>query len=392
MQTVPLGELGEIVSGSTPKTNTPQFWDGDIPWVTPADLSNHEGIYFQGKHKKITRAGFESCSTTMLPAGSILFSSRAPIGHSAVTSYPVCTNQGFKNIIPNKRLDPIYGFFVLKFLTPDIIAKGRGATFAEVNKEIVEEVEIPYCDLREQRRIAGELERADGLRRKRRYALELADTFLPAAFLQLFGDLIRNERKWDFRGLEETADIASGIAKGQKYGSRQTCEVPYLRVANVQDGYLNLTEVKTIQALLEDVEHLRLQKSDIVMTEGGDFDKLGRGAIWPGGIKDCIHQNHIFRVRLDQSKLLPDFFAAFLRSPCAKNYFLRCSKQTTNLASINMTQLRGTPTPVPPLSLQKRFAELVSRHERLRSVQRESLRQADHLFQSLLDRAFNGGS
>jgi type I restriction enzyme S subunit len=104
----------------------PKYWDGDIPWVTPADLSNHEGIYFQGKPKRITKAGYESCSTTMLPPRSILFSSRAPIGHCAVTTYPVCTNQGFKSIIPNGNFDPIYGFFALKFITPSIIAKDAG--------------------------------------------------------------------------------------------------------------------------------------------------------------------------------------------------------------------------------------------------------------------------
>jgi type I restriction enzyme S subunit len=153
MQTVPLCELGEIVSGSTPKTGVPEFWDGDIPWITPADLSNHEGIYFHGVPKRISAAGFNSCSTTMLPAGSILFSSRAPIGHCALTAYPACTNQGFKNIVPNRRLDPVYGYFALKFLTPAIVAMGRGATFTEINKEIFESVEIPYCDLSEQRQI-----------------------------------------------------------------------------------------------------------------------------------------------------------------------------------------------------------------------------------------------
>src|ERR1700722_17857480 len=179
MQTVPLCELGEVVSGSTPKTGVPEFWNGDIPWITPADLSNHDGIYFHGTPNK--------SSTAMLPPGSILFSSRAPIGHCALTAYPVCTNQGFKNVVPNKRLNPVYGYFALKFLTPAIVAMGRGATFAEINKELFETVQVPYCDLPEQRRIAAQLEQADRLRPPRRYALELTDTFLPAAFLELFG-------------------------------------------------------------------------------------------------------------------------------------------------------------------------------------------------------------
>jgi len=258
-----------------------------------------------------------------------------------------------------------------------------------VPSSYLETVKLPLPDLSEQKRIVGLLGHADRLRRTRRYALELSDTFLPAAFLELFGDLRQNKRHWAFVELETHAEIASGVAKGQKYGDRATVQVPYLRVANVQDGYLDLSEIKIIRALPTDVESLRLKAGDVVMTEGGDFDKLGRGAIWPGGIADCIHQNHIFRVRMDSAKLLPTFFAAFLRSTFAKDYFLRCSKQTTNLASINMTQLRATPMPMPPLQVQKTFAALVERHERLRACQQEELRQADHLFQSLLHRAFS---
>lgn len=261
-------------------------------------------------------------------------------------------------------------------------------TVKHLSSEDLREEPIPLPDLSEQKQIAERLEQADRLRSTRSYALKLSDTFLPAAFLELFGDLRQNNQHWLFAELETHAEIVSGVAKGQKYGNRETVEVPYLRVANVQDGYLDLSEIKTIRALPADVESLRLNVGDVVMTEGGDFDKLGRGAIWSGDIADCIHQNHIFRVRLDRGKLLPTFFAAFLRSPIAKDYFLRCSKQTTNLASINMTQLRATPVPLPPLVLQQHFGALVARHERLRASQREALRQAEHLFQSLLHRVF----
>jgi type I restriction enzyme S subunit len=257
-----------------------------------------------------------------------------------------------------------------------------------VPSSYLETLKVPLPNLCEQKRITKLFEQADRLRRTRRYALELTDTFLPAAFLRLFGDLRLNTCNWAFAELDDQADIVSGIAKGQKYGDRKTVMAPYLRVANVQDGFLDLSEIKMIQALPQDVESLRLMAGDVVMTEGGDYDKLGRGAIWPGDIPNCIHQNHIFRVRVNQEKLLPTFFAAFLRSPFAKDYFLSCSKQTTNLASINMTQLRATPIPLPSLDKQRHFAAIVERHERLRVKQRESLHQAEHLFQTLLHQAF----
>lgn len=290
-----------------------------------------------------------------------------------------------KEVLPHY----LYGFFQSENYWHQIKSAVRGAAQGGVNSTTLSSLMVPLPDLTEQRHIAGQLENADRLRRTRRHALELTDTFLGPAFIELFGDLHENTKKWRFEQLEENAEIVSGVAKGQKYGESKTIEVPYLRVANVQDGYLDLSEIKTIRVPPGEVEALRLQPGDIVMTEGGDFDKLGRGAIWSGGVTDCIHQNHIFRVRLKTSALRPEFFAAFLRSSFAKSYFLRCSKQTTNLASINMTQLRATPVPLPPLPLQERFAVLVERVERLRAVQLEALRQAEHIFAALLDRAFS---
>lgn len=304
----------------------------------------------------------------------------------------VCTTEILPLLPQSQTLDRGYLFGVLlsKRFVKWASNSVSGANLPRLDPDRLLEYEVELPDLSKQRSLAEKLSQADRLRRARRYALELTDTFLPAAFLELFGCLHENDKNWSFVQLEESAEIVSGVAKGQRYGDAKTLEVPYLRVANVQDGYLDLSEIKTIRVPPREVESLRLQAGDVVMTEGGDFDKLGRGAIWSGGVTDCIHQNHIFRVRLNRSALKPRFFAAFLRSSFAKSYFLRCSKQTTNLASINMTQLRATPTPLPPLPLQEKFSAMVEGVDRLRAAQKEALRHAEHLFASLLDRAFKG--
>jgi type I restriction enzyme S subunit len=190
--------------------------------------------------------------------------------------------------------------------------------------------------------------------------------------------------------LERIAEVVSGVAKGRKFNGRQPVEVPYLRVANVQAGYLDLSEIKTIQALPEEVEVLALRKGDVLLTEGGDFDKLGRGAMLEQGLPSCIHQNHVFRVRVEQTKLDPVYFSKFLLTNEARGYFLGCAKRTTNLASINMTQLRALPVPLPPLPLQKEFAARVSEIRALQVEQAASSHRLDDLFQSLLHRAFKG--
>jgi type I restriction enzyme S subunit len=247
---------------------------------------------------------------------------------------------------------------------------------------------IPLPPLAEQQRIAGLLRRADRLRRLRRYALEVSAGYLQAVFVEMFGELTANPLGWTFNALGEVANIASGVTKGRDFKGKATITTPYLRVANVQDGFLDLSEIKMIEALPSDVEQLRLVHGDVVMTEGGDFDKLGRGAIWEGHVANCIHQNHIFRVRLNRDAVLPRYFVAFLLSPFAKQYFLRASKQTTNLATINMTQLKALPVPLPPMAVQQKFVAVAEQHQRLRRQQEEALRQAEHLFQALLRRAF----
>src|SRR5207237_4668412 len=138
---------------------------------------------------------------------------------------------------------------------------------------------------------------------------------------------------WPLSKLCDVADIRSGVTLGRKLCG-PTVRLPYLRVANVQDGHLDLREVKEVDVLADEREKWRLQPGDILLTEGGDWDKLGRGTVWRGEIPNCIHQNHIFRVRVKPSEFDPRFLAAFIASPYGKRYFQAASKRTTNLASI----------------------------------------------------------
>jgi len=136
--------------------------------------------------------------------------------------------------------------------------------------------------------------------------------------------------------------------------------MPYLRVANVQDGHFVLDEIKTIDVPIEAIERFLVKDGDLVLTEGGDSDKLGRGAIWRGQIKSCVHQNHLFVVRTRPEALDSCFLALLTQSTRGRAYFQSCSKQSTNLASINSSQLRQFPTALPPLPEQRKIADILS--------------------------------
>ncbi|MBX9584009.1 MAG: hypothetical protein K2X87_27225 [Gemmataceae bacterium] len=164
---------------------------------------------------------------------------------------------------------------------------------------------------------------------------------------------------WCWTTLEAVADIEGGITKDQKRRHEGPVrEVPYLRVANVQRGYPDLDEVKTIPATPEVIDALRLQPGDILFTEGGDRDKLGRGWVWGGELAECIHQNHIFRARPCRAAVEPKFVSMH-GNYFGQRWFTRTGKQTTNLASINKGVLRGFPVPVPPLNEQRRIVAKV---------------------------------
>lgn len=163
---------------------------------------------------------------------------------------------------------------------------------------------------------------------------------------------------WKKIPLHLLAEIRTGIAKG-KTGHKDPITLPYLRVANVQDGYLDLAEIKTIQVEKGQVERYALKSGDILMTEGGDFDKLGRGAVWRGQLAPCLHQNHVFSVRPDTAKVEPEFLSALAGSQYGRNYFLSCAKRSTNLASINSSQLKNFPVLVPPLEEQRHIARIL---------------------------------
>lgn len=190
--------------------------------------------------------------------------------------------------------------------------------------------------------------------------------------------------------LGDVSTITGGVTLGRPVSGSGTFELPYLRVANVQDGYIDTSEMKLVQVLPAEVSRYRLRVGDVLMTEGGDFDKLGRGAVWDGAIDPCLHQNHVFRVRCDTSLLLPEFLAIYSASPAGKRHFVMLSKQTTNLASINKTQLKSFPIPIPPIEEQFQVVRAVQGYEKRIQREQSGLVKLRVLKQGLIDDLLTG--
>lgn len=230
----------------------------------------------------------------------------------------------------------------------------------------LQEFDLPPLD--QQRRIAEILWAVDEACVAYEESVQATNEAFDAKLIDTFGGGSNGNLKAQFptKALREIAFLQTGIAKGKKYPTDvPTVELPYLRVANVQDGRLDLFEIKTIVVPKSEKERYLLQDGDVVICEGGDFDKVGRGTIWRGQIPDCLHQNHVFCLRADRSLLLPEFLALQFGSPYGKKYFLGCAKKTSNLASINSTQVKAFPFQLPQLSEQRR---IVRETEQLQSA------------------------
>ena len=226
-----------------------------------------------------------------------------------------------------------------------------------------------FPPLEEQAAIASILDAVDTALEHTRTAIEHSSRVHHSLLHKLLERGLDSERSgnnhspkhWQLKRVDEVATVGSGVTLGKDVAGKKTVERPYLRVANVQDGRLDLTTVKTVRVPVGEVARFRLEAGDVLMTEGGDIDKLGRGTIWDAQIPDCLHQNHVFRIRPNREVLEPAFYALIVESDFAKRYFNRVAKRTTNLASTNKTQVRAFRFPLPPtIGEQRQIVNIVA--------------------------------
>lgn len=269
-----------------------------------------------------------------------------------------------------------------------------GTTRLKLTQAEMKRIPVPVPPLSEQERIVARIEELfsqldAGVETLKKTKAQLS-VYRQAAITEAFSV----ENNTPNVCLSDIAQIIGGITKGRDLSGTETIELPYLRVANVQNGYLDLSEIKTIKLRVDEKERYLLKPGDVLYTEGGDRDKLGRGTVWRGEIKDCVHQNHIFKARVDQSKAIPVYVALWSMSTPARNYFYQKGKQSVNLASINKTVLSALTLPLPTLEKQREIINHIeSRLSVCDSIEQTvdtALQQAEAMRQSILKDAFEG--
>ena len=362
---VKLKDCCSVVGGATPKRNLEENWNSkDIPWVTPKDISGLTNPILNDTPEYISKTGFKSCSTVMLPRGSVLLTSRAPIGNVAIAGKEMCTNQGFKSLVAKPDTSSKYLFHCIKHYIPQLQALGNGATFKEVSKKTVEEFSIPLPSLAEQNRIAAILDKADAIRRKRQQAIELADEFLRSVFLDMFGDSLSPLSKNSI-AMTDCFDITTG--KLNSNAAKADGEYPFFTCAK---------EVFAIDKFAFDHEALLL---------------AGNNAQAEYDVKHYIGKFNAYQRTYVLTLKNKDWSYPFYKF--ALEYQLLNLKRASKGSStkyITMEIMSRTMLPAPSTERQLEFVKYFTIHKKLKEKYAQSQIEANLQFESLSQKAFSG--
>ena len=356
-----LGEICTVVSGTTPKSTQPEYWDGDLNWVTPAELTDESDIIYESQ-RKITQQAVSDSSLKPFPAGTVLLSSRAPIGKVAIAGTEMYCNQGFKNLICSEKIYNRYLYHFLKDKTTYLNSLGRGATFKEISKSIVENIEIPLPPLDKQRKIAAVLDKVSSLIAKRRQQLDKLDELVKSRFIELFGDPDVNSKGWNECALSEKLNVVGGYAfKSDQFDEERG--IPVLRIGNINAGFfrpINLVYWHEDESL----ERYIVYPGELVMSLTGTVGKDDYGNV-------CILGDDYGKYYLNQrnAKLeIVEGIDKYYLSQLLK--FEQIKKRLTGIsrgvrqANISNKDILNLVVPVPPMEIQEQFSAFVAQTDK----------------------------
>ncbi len=389
-KTYALKDIGDIVSGATPKTSELENFGGNIAWLTPADLSGYSEKYISHGARNITQKGYDSCSTQMMPPGTVLFSSRAPIGYVAIAKNAVCTNQGFKSIVPMPFVNSEFLYYQLIYLRKSIQDMGSGTTFKEISAKKFGTVQVIIPPLPEQERIVARIEelfsQLDASVNELKTAKERLKVYRQAVLKEAFSNLENSVEKTIVSVCANIVDCPHSTPKWTASG--KLC----LRTTNFKPGYLDLSEKQYVSDKTFDERIIRLkpEPGDILFSREGAI--LGIACMIPNGLEVCLGQ----RMMLFRPKegLLGKYLMHYLNSPRARALIQRNIGGTAS-PHINVGDIKQFLIPmVPPIQQQYVVSEVESRLSICDSIQKTvdtALQQAEALRQSILKKAFEGG-
>lgn len=334
-----ISDIGTVVGGATPSTKKPENYEnGTIAWITPKDLSTFSGRYIQHGERNITEAGLRSCSTQLLPKNTVLFSSRAPIGYVAIAANDVCTNQGFKSVIPNENTNPLFLYYLLKYNKDKIEGMGSGTTFKEVSGNTMKNIVVSVpTDKKVQERISSMLGSIDDKIEEN----ERINNNLEQQAQAMFDDFFLNREElpegWSKGSLIDIADYLNGLAMQKYRPTNGEQGIPVLKIKELRQGMCDdSSELCSPNIKPEYI----VSNGDVIFSWSGsllvDF--------WCGGT--CGLNQHLFKVT--SSKYDKWFYYAWTKHHLAK-FITLASAMATTMGHIKRGELANSEVLIPSI-------------------------------------------
>lgn len=392
MRSALLKDLCDFRHGGTPSKAVPAYWSGDIPWVSPKDMKSATVC---NASDRISEAAVANSATSVAPVGSTLLVVRSGIlAHTlpvALVTGPVAFNQDIKAVVPRSAdASAAYIYWFLRSKAPEIVARGvkKGATVHSVQSGFVESLQVPVRASNEQQRIVDLLSRAEGIVRLRRQAQQKAAALIPAIFVDMFGDPATNPKGWPQTVLGDL--IALGPSNGlYKHKTAYGSGAPILRIDAFYGGRVtDLATLKRVQVDPDEQRRFALSAGDIVVNRVNSPEYLGKSAIVPALPEPTVFESNMMRFTINAGRALPEFVIALLQHPFSRQHFLANAKHAINQSSINQQDVKSLPVFVPPLNLQRQFAQRVSAVLAIEQQQAVAMGKAEATFGALLAKAF----
>lgn len=357
-RTVRLGDVCQVVSGATPKTSVEEYWDGDINWVTPADLSKLSGAYISETPRKITEAGFNSCATNLLPENSVLLSSRAPIGHVAINTVPMATNQGFKSLIPGDQILPKFLYYWIMDHKEYLQSLGVGATFKELSKKTVENIKLDIPPLEEQAKQVEIRDLQSTIAQKREHQQKLFEELKVARFRQIqsssqlrtytLGELITYIQAGESPKCESYPALSGkpGILKLSALAGRKFNE---------------LENKQVLEEFFPNGKH-RITKGDILMSRKNTPELVGTVQfVEEEPATELYTPDLIYRIKLDETKIIPEYFIQISRTPEFRSKIESiASGSSQSMSNISINRISSITLQIPHIEAQTPYQAVSS--------------------------------
>lgn len=389
--TVPLGEIVEIRGGGTPSRSVPAYWGGPIPWATVKDFKS---TVLENTQESITAEGVANSAANVVPAGSIIVPTRMAVGKAAINLIDLAINQDLKALLPKEAVDTNFLLHFLLSKAEYLEGRAQGATVKGIKLDLLRSLEFPHLSIEEQKRIATILDKADDIRRKRTKARDLADRFLRSAFLESFGDPVRNTQGFKTDAIsrhlsKERAGTQSGpFGSALKKHEYVEHGIPVWGVDNVQHNeFIEKPKLFITEDKFEKLERYRVLPGDVLISRAGT---VGRMCIAQPSVVRSIISTNLVRVVLDTGTILPEYFVALFTYVPHRLGALKANNKDNAFTFLNPNTLKALEIPIPPMELQIKFKRLSERTDSHLATMNEQLDGLEKLFLSLAQRAFRG--